>query len=230
MSTLPVYDVVRAPAHPACLSDRNDPCWRRARAGSITHFFDKGSSHRPQTTFRVVYSDDQLWIQFAVEDRYVRSVSRQYQDPVWQDSCVEFFVKPREDRGYFNFEFSAGGQLVLLYITNPERTRDGFKEFVRVPWALAQEISIKTTMPPVIDPEIQDPVSWTLGAQIPLSLIEHYAGTLRPLAGQEWRVNFYKCGDYTSHPHWGAWAPISGAASFHQPQYFGRMKFSQQMD
>jgi len=225
MSTLPAYHVATAPCPPVDLSDRQDPCWSRAPAGAITHFFEKGSDHRPRTTFRVACSDEVLWIQFAVEDRYVRSISRRYQDPVWQDSCVEFFVKPRADRGYLNFEFSAGGQMVLLYITNPERVEGGFKEFVRVPWELARAVRIGTSMPPVVDPEIVEPVNWTLGAEIPLSIIEHYTGSARPLSGQEWRVNFYKCGDCTSHPHWGAWSPIAGEPSFHQPQYFGRLRF-----
>lgn len=225
MSGLPVYRVVKAPIEPFDLTDRNDACWRNAFTGSIDHFFAKGSDHRPRTTFRVTRSDEWLWVQFAVEDQYVRSISRKFQDPVWQDSCVEFFVMPRPDRGYLNFEFGAGGQMVLLYITNPERVDGSFKEFVRVPWELARGVRIGSSLPPVIEPEIEGPVSWTLGARIPLSLIEHYVGLLRPLAGTSWRVNFYKCGDCTSHPHWGAWAPISSEPSFHQPQYFGRLEF-----
>jgi len=55
------------------------------------------------------------------------------EDPVYKDSCVEFFVKPKPDKGYFNFEFIAVGTLLCSYITDPERTREGFREFVSVP-------------------------------------------------------------------------------------------------
>lgn len=34
-----------------------------------------------------------------------------YQDPVYKDSCVEFFLQPKEGRGYFNF-----GNYLLLYL------------------------------------------------------------------------------------------------------------------
>jgi hypothetical protein len=45
------------------------------------------------------------------------------------------------------------------------------------------------------------------------------------LSGQAWRGNFYKCGDETSHPHWGMWAPIREGFTFHQPRFFGTLHF-----
>jgi hypothetical protein len=54
------------------------------------------------------------------------------QDPVWKDSRVEFFAQPMPERGYFNFEFNCGGAFLCYHITNPERTTEGFKGFVKV--------------------------------------------------------------------------------------------------
>jgi hypothetical protein len=42
-------------------------------------------------------------------DRYVRSVVTEHDGPVCADSCVGFFVLPREGFGQFDFEFNTGG-------------------------------------------------------------------------------------------------------------------------
>ncbi|MCH8859253.1 MAG: hypothetical protein IID54_06710 [Proteobacteria bacterium] len=49
---------------------------------------------------------------------------------------------------------------------------------------------------------------------------------LAPLGSTNWRGNFYKCGDKTSHPHWGMWSPITNRLSFHQPALFGDLVFA----
>ena len=77
----------------------------------------------------MLYDANGLYGIFRVQDRYVRCVRTQYHDAVWKDSCVEFFAQPKPDRGYFNFEFNCGGAFLCSYITNPERTPDGFKEY-----------------------------------------------------------------------------------------------------
>ena len=77
----------------------------------------------------------------------------------------------------------------------------------------------------MVEPEIQEDTDWPLEFFIPFSLLAKYAGPLGEIAGQEWRANFYKCGDRTSHPHWARWAPINGQLNFHQPQFFGQLLF-----
>jgi len=44
-------------------------------------------------------------------------------DEVWKDSCVEFFIQPRPDAGYFNLEMNAGGAHLCCYIEDPARVR-----------------------------------------------------------------------------------------------------------
>ena len=92
------------------------PDWETAQSLALDFFFEHSSVHRPQTTAQVLYDDDQLYIRFAVADRYVRAVGKNYQDPVCQDSCVEFFVQPQPGWPYFNFEVNAGGCMLLYAI------------------------------------------------------------------------------------------------------------------
>ncbi len=191
----------------------------------IRHFHSRSSGHHPKATASVGYNASSLHVFFRVDDRYVVCRHTEYQSPVCTDSCVEFFVQPKADKGYFNFEVNCGGCLLLGYIEDPERTPDGFKKCTRVPWEEARAIRIQHSMPETVLPEREDPVVWTIQYAIPFALFERYVGTLGPVAGQTWRGNFYKCADASSHPHWAAWAPIGDELNFHQPRYFGTLRF-----
>lgn len=161
---------------------------------------------------------------FQVHDRYVRCVRAEYGSEVWKDSCVEFFVQPRADAGYFNFEFNCGGAFLCSYIVDPTRTPDGFKEFVKLPAEIGRQIQVCTSLPGVVDPEIAEPTDWTLQFFIPFSLLEKHAGALGEVAGQTWRGNFFKCAEDNSHPHWAAWSPVD-ELNFHLPRCFGTLRF-----
>ena len=62
--------------------------------------------YAPKATFRVAHSDDALAVMFEVEESHVRAVALDDNGPVWEDSCVEFFVAAPDGEGYFNFEVS----------------------------------------------------------------------------------------------------------------------------
>jgi len=196
--------------------------WGHAEEGVIERFHPKSSEHHPDTRFRMLHDGTHLYTRFQVRDRYVRSVQTVYQGMVCSDSCVEFFLRPRQDRGYFNFEINAGGTLLLYYIENAERVPGGYRVFQPVAESWGRQVRIVSSLPAVIDPEIAKPTTWSIGAAVPLALFEAYTGSLGMLSGQTWRGNFYKCGDKTSHPHWGHWSPIS-ELNFHLPECFGEV-------
>jgi hypothetical protein len=199
--------------------------WQQADTLHIAHFRPEGCNHRPRTFARLLYNNEGIFGIFHVEDRYVRCVRTKYGEAVYKDSCVEFFVKPKPDKGYFNFEFNCGGTLLCSYITDPERTEGGFKEYVLIPETEARVIEIHHSMPQVVDPEITEPAEWTLEFFIPFGLIGQYTGSLGDIQGQEWKANFYKCGDETSHPHWASWRPLP-EKNFHLPECFGSIRFA----
>lgn len=198
--------------------------WGGVESLEIACFRPESSGHRPRTRAKLLYGSGGLFGIFHVEDRYVRCVHSRYMDPVYLDSCVEFFVRPRPDRGYFNFEFNCGGALLCSYITDPARTKEGFREYVRLPEEDGRRVAIHHSMPALIDTEIPEAVSWTLEFFLPFPLLEKYAGPLGEMPGARWGANFYKCGDGTSHPHWAAWSPVD-SLNFHLPDCFGTLLF-----
>jgi len=209
---------------PDLLFDWDSPKWQQAETIELTHFRPEGSGHRPKTSVRLLYDNNGIYGLFRVQDQFVLCRHLGYQSPVYKDSCVEFFVRPRSDRGYFNFEFNCGGGLLCCYITDPTRTEEGFREFTVLPDDDCRQIIISPSMPGIVFPEIEEQAEWSLGFFIPFSLLEKYAGQIGDLHGQTWLANFYKCADGSSHPHWASWTELP-EKNFHLPEHFGEIVF-----
>jgi hypothetical protein len=194
---------------------------------AIGHFHARSSDHRPVASAALLFDDSDLHILFRVEDRYIRSVHTDYDSDTYKDSCVELFVQPAGGAGYFALEVNAGGAFSLRHIEDPTRTPNRFAKWSTVTADLAATIRVSHSMPRVVEPERTDPHTWWVEVSWPFAVMEAYAGALRPVAGQRWRANAFKCGDETSHPHWASWAPIGESLNFHQPSYFGWFEFDQ---
>jgi hypothetical protein len=220
----PQYVVHWSNPLPDLAADWDDSAWKNAQTAELGHFRPESSAHRPRTRVRVVHGPAGIRGIFDVEDQFVRSVRTNYMDEVWKDSCVEFFIQPRPDSGYFNLEINAGGAHLCCYIEDPARVPGGFKKFTRLPPEIGRTIQVRSSLPKTIDPEITETVLWQLNFFLPLAVLEEYVGTLGNVRGQEWRGNFYKCADESSHPHWASWAPVD-EFNFHLPRCFGALSF-----
>ncbi len=199
--------------------------WSNAAIGEVQYFLPQSSGHHPRVQFRMLYDDAGVYLIFRVEDRYVRSVITEFNGSVCTDSCTEFFVQPCNNAGYFNFEVNCGGTLLASYIEDPTRDEHGFKKSRPLTPADAALVRIYHSMPVVVEPEVQEPTVWVNELFIPFALFERYVGPLDAPTGQQWRANFYKCADHTSHPHWATWSPVK-ELNFHQPQYFAPLFFA----
>ncbi len=206
------------------------PHWQAGEEARVDHFHAASSPHRPIVRAKLMYDAASLYLRFRVEDRYVVAKHTEFQSPVWQDSCVEFFVQPRGTGGYFNFEINCGGALLSYYIEDPTRTADGFAKFTRLSTVHGRRIRISHSLPTPVVPERDEPIEWHIGCSIPLEVLEAYTGSLGPMAAQTWQGNFFKCADNSSHPHWASWAPIGEELNFHQPEYFAPLRFEPAMN
>jgi len=182
----------------------------------------KKPDHFPKTEVKIAYDDMAIYVMFRVEDRYVRAVAAEDQDDVWEDSCVEFFFRPDSDvsEGYFNLEMNCGGTMLFHFQEEPGKGR------IVIPKSECNQIRRAHSLPRVVDPEIEKPVTWTVAYEIPISLLKRYCRVLTPMPHVAWRANFYKCADKTSHPHWLTWAPVDyPKPNFHLPRSFGMLEF-----
>lgn len=210
--TIRRVDAVFRPGDPAAP-------WPAVPPLAVGHYLWLSNDYRPAVEARLFWSPRFLHVRFRVEEKRVRVRFTKFQDPVWKDSCVEFFIDafPEMKKGYINFETNAAGTLLAAF--GPDRSH-------RTPlWPedLA-EFEALASIPGPVDGEYGAD-AWTLEYIVPLSLFgKLYGQEIRP--GHRAAANFYKCGDDTEMPHYGAWSPVGTAApDFHRPEYFGEVVF-----
>jgi len=195
--------------------------WPGIPSLGIDHYLWLENGYRPPVEVKLCYSRSFLHVRFQVEERRVRVKYLKFQDPVYKDSCVEFFIDafPESRLGYVNFETNAAGTLLAAF--GPDR----FNRKPLWPEDLGGfDVSASVAGP--LDGE-HGGDTWTLEYRVPLALFRKIYGLeVRP--GHRAAANFYKCGDETEFPHYGAWSRVdTPSPDFHRPDFFGEVIFGQ---
>ena len=73
--------------------------------------------YRPITTFSLGYSSTALYIKYDVHGSMLRAIYMRDQEPVYEDSCVEFFCQRPGSDHYMNFAFNCIGAYALQNIS-----------------------------------------------------------------------------------------------------------------
>ena len=177
------YTISRRSRAPDASDGWTGEYWAEVPILLVDHFHPESSDHRPVTEVRATHTQDAIGVFFRVRDRYIRCVHTEPNSSVCHDSCAEFFIQPPGGAGYFNFEINCGGTMLLYYVEDPTRdsAQDEVKKHTAVTPDLANLVTIHALLPKLIDPEIAEPVEWTLQYSIPVKLMEHYVGALGPL-------------------------------------------------
>lgn len=217
-----IAKIKKLPRAPGISIGWNQPPWQDIRPERLCNWMGEKPDHFPQTEVKVAWEETAVHLFFRVEDRFVRAIATHHQQSVCGDSCVEFFFTPGPDifPGYFNLEMNCGG--TMLFHFQPREDREG----IEIPRSDCEKITVAHSLPKMVEPELQERVVWTVAYSLPVSLLEGYCPVTPPSPDVRWRVNFYKCADKTSHPHWLTWAPVDFARpNFHLPRSFGILAF-----
>ena len=196
--------------------------WLDIRPEPVRNHMGSRPSHFPRTEVKIAYDAAAIYVIFRVEDRYVRAVAAEHQDSVCRDSCVELFFTPDTDvaKGYFNLEMNCGGTMLFAF-----QKRRGI-EHVSIPKEECSRLERAHSLPRLVNPEIAEPVTWTVEYRVPLALLQRYCRVVAPAPGVVWRANFYKCASDCSHPHYLTWARVDAPEpDFHLPEFFGELEF-----
>lgn len=167
--------------------------------------------YHPLSSFTIAHDGVYIYIDFFVRCNYLKAENYTNNSPVSQDSCVEFFVSPKGDNHYWNFEFNCIGTINASHRTerkNPTRLND---------FELDQVIRYASCGNKPFQ-ELEGIFTWNLLVAIPLTLIGvEYNGSPISMKG-----NFYKCASGSSQPHYLSWSPINTEKpDFHRQDFFG---------
>jgi len=218
----PTYKVEKIKKSLVIDANWNKSQWKKIKPIEIKQYMGNVSTFHPEVKAKMVYDDANLYVIFQVKDRFVRSVTTEYNGQVSTDSCVEFFFAPDTEfpLKYFNLEINAGGTPLMYYITKP------MTELEKLTTDELKQIQIAHSLPATVDPEITEPVTWTIEYRVPVSLLSKYANVTSPAKGVTWKANFYKTGSKTSNPNYLTWSFVDNPRpNFHLPQFFGTLVF-----
>lgn len=173
--------------------------------------------YKPDVDVSLAYTNKELLLKYYVTENWFKAEMTEINDPVYEDSCVEFFVSPDDTGVYYNLEFNALGTCLMGAGKDRYSRERADKEIIK---------KIRTVSSVGRNPvqERTGEFSWTLTIAIPPEVFFHHA--ISGLEEKKFRANFYKCGDKLSMPHYISWNPIATEKpDFHRPEYFGLLKF-----
>lgn len=167
-----------------------------------------GGAVREPTEVRTCWTTEAWYIQFRCKDSYAISHYENRDDPLYEQDVVEVFIDVSgEGQRYIEIEVSP---LNVIFDAWIERAEDG---------------------------RIQGDTSWNM-ERLDTSVVpeESYGRSYElrlpwgdfapaPVAGTEWRVNFYRIDEQPDGTReYQAWGP-TGEVNFHIPSHFGRLQF-----
>ena len=168
--------------------------------------------YAPEVSFHMAYSDAAIAILFEVKEDHVRAAAMENNGPVWQDSCVEFFVMGPDGVHYTNFEMNCAGTMLAARRTS----RHDPSQFTPEQFAQVRRI---TSLPHEPIDSKGEGQSWWAMEVIPF---EAFGYSSKP---DSLRANLYKCGDKCDQPHFLSWSPIDlPSPDFHCPDFFGTIE------
>lgn len=177
---------------------------------------------KPSCKFFIARCRKSLHILFRVSGTGLRATELEDNGRSWEDSCCEFFLAPG-DGLYYNLEASCTGSVLLA-------RGEGRNGRVQLPLETVAAVKRWSSVAggdwnhhldsPVEFPDGER--SWDICLVIPFGTY----GLDGDRLPDEVAVNFYKCGDLTSRPHFLSWSPIgTPGPDFHCPAWFGRLRF-----
>ena len=169
--------------------------------------------YMPRAEARLIMIKDQgFYLSMQCAEKNPRAVYKNYNDPVYTDSCLEFFAKWHNGSDkYINMEMNSAGAL-LSCVGSGRENRIPLKDYTG-----GEIFQINASV---------NELYWSVSAAIPFSILEKVYGIDRDIftSGYCFYGNFYKCGDKTRSPHYGAWNPVqTEKPDFHRPEFFGTL-------
>jgi hypothetical protein len=174
--------------------------------------------YQPEVTFRIGHHNNEIWIKYYIREAHVLAKRTRTNSATHRDSCLEFFLDPKADGNYYNFEVNAIGTVHLAY--GPGIGRRTFVD----PQLIEEKIRVKSSLGQTPFDELEGEQKWEMTLVIPSEVLVHDPGI--QFAELQSRANFFKCGDDSAVPHYLSWNTVdTERPDFHTPQFFGTLLF-----
>lgn len=220
----------------------NERSWEQAPW--TEDFLDIEGNSKPQPRFKtrakMLWDDTYFYIAARLEEPHIWATLMQRDTVIFYDNDFEVFIDPDGDtHHYYELEVNAFGTAWDLLLTQPYR--DGGKAIDS--WDI-QGLKVAIGIEGTLNNPTDTDSAWTVEIALPWKVLEEAAtlGT-KPVAGDQWRVNFSRVqwrhnvenGNYekainpeTNRPfpedNW-VWSP-QGVINMHYPEMWGFVQFA----
>ena len=172
--------------------------------------------YRPDLKFRIGHINNEIWLKYYVNEKYILAQETKTNGDVYKDSTVEFFVS-FDEKNYYNFEFNCIGTIHIGY-------GSGRNNRTPIKPVITEMIEIESSLGDKPFEEKIGNFDWEMMIRIPTKCFAF--DDIKSLSDTNATANFYKCGDETSEPHFVTWNPINvESPDYHRPEFFGKIKF-----
>lgn len=186
-------------------------CWHRL----TSYHWESDPPYRPNTYFKVGVVGEDLVAKLQCYEENPRAVYTERDDPIYRDSCLEFFVAPIEGREeYINIEMNSNGAFLCEF---------GKGKYDRA------FVSSLTASSPIVETFQGEDVNGSFWG-VKATLMKDFLSELYKIEKNEIdfstvRANFYKCGDDCEIQHYLAFSPVTTLPpGFHNPECFAVFK------
>jgi hypothetical protein len=73
------------------------------------------TGYKPEVSFAMAYTNTSILLKYYVIEEHIKASYNEINDPVFKDTCVEFFVAFNGDDRYYNLEFNCIGTPLMAY-------------------------------------------------------------------------------------------------------------------
>lgn len=178
-----------------------------------SYHWESDPPYRPATYFKMGVVGDDLVAVLECFEENPRAIYANRDDPVYTDSCLEFFVAPVEGRDeYINVEMNSEGVFLCEF---------GKGKYDRV------FVSSLTESAPLVEAFKGEGIDGSFWG-VKVTLTKDFICKLYNIEDVSFttvKANFYKCGDECEIPHYIAFSPVTTLPpGFHNPQCFATFK------
>lgn len=178
-----------------------------------------GGAVKYQTRFKMLYSDQGIYVLFDAEDRVLTSSMQADFLHLWEEDVFEcFFWTDERYPLYFEYEISPLGYELPILVPNLDGQIRGWR-----PWDYDEKKTEKAVFVSGGEQKSEATVTgWRAEVFFPYTLFSPLTN-VPPKPGDTWRANFYRMDyDQKARTQWD-WARVG--PSFHEFKKFGTVEF-----
>ena len=165
------------------------------------------NGYKPEIVYELSTLENAFAMHIIAYEEEPQSKETKHLNPVYMDSCVEWFVNfcPETSDWYFNYEINSLGTVDVNLRLDRYTKKD----------ILLEEVESFKITPQIFDDR------WEISFVVPFDFIKKYYPDFTYTKGMTLKGNFSKCGDGTKYPHFGTWCDIpTPEPDFHLSEYF----------